>query len=212
MNAPKPFGNSCFPFYCILDDYECKDNDWVDEEDDSSSDEDDWYDEEIEKTKPICVNFRIAFHFVGETFAKFCEKLKDEIENLKLCQSKLTSGPLHKDLNLRSIIAKAYNNNNFPVRVKIIINSIDSGINPFYCEEKTIPGCSYLEFSTIDMTTFNLTGYIVDWEFTKLSGKPVYEKVYVYSAGRSDLPTVPLQNSHLIPANTLNHSQNFTKL
>jgi len=154
-----------------------------------------------------CDDFITAFDLVGQTFARFCEELKDDIEDLKQCGSKLTSGPLHKDLNMKSIIAKAINYNNFPAKVKISIDSLAVSVFPFYCEEKTIPGCSYVEFSTIDMTNFNLTGYIVNWEITKPSGEPICEKVYVYCAGRTDLPSAPVQNSHLIAADTLHHSR-----
>jgi hypothetical protein len=166
-----------------------------------------------------------AIGAAGTAFAVYFEELRNEIaeirrqcEELRACCEALKppsawtlgSGPLHRDLNLRSIVARANNYNNFPVNIKLLINGTSNGVlTPFSCEEKTVPACESVQFSIVDMSTFNFASFTIDWEFLTLDGEKVEKGIRVFAAGRSDLPDVSIESSHLLTTATLYHS-NFT--
>lgn len=151
-------------------------------------------------TEANCQSFQTAFQQVGDAFYDFCE-------STKTCAWKLTSGPSLKDINTRSLIAVATNRNNFPVKVQIIINQIDDGpITAFYCETKEIPACNSRHFTIVDMSALTMNFYSVNFVITKPNGDKVCDKVRLYAAGRSDLASVPVANSHLIPSEVFTYS------
>lgn len=146
-----------------------------------------------------CCDFVNAFEALGEAFAKLCNCLKPP------CAWALTSGPLHKDLAMFSLIARANNSNNFSVKVRLIIKQLDNSV-PYHCEEKTLDACSSAAFSIVDFTNFNHADFSINWEFRDIRDNHVCDQVTVFAAGRSDLPIVTEINSHLIPSSTLFHA------
>lgn len=148
-----------------------------------------------------CCDFETAFEAVGEAFANLCRCLKPA------CKWALTSGPLHKDLGMLSLLARVNNTNNFAVKVKLIIEELDGPPSVFHCEEKTITACHSGAFSIVDFTQFTKVAFSVSWEFRNAqTDEPVCSKVYVFAAGRFDLPNVTEINSHFIASSTLFHA------
>lgn len=153
-----------------------------------------------------CCDFVTAFEAVGEAFANLCMCLKP------VCKWNLTSGPLHKDLAMLSLLARANNTNNFAVKVKLIIKELDGAPSVFHCEEKILDACHSTAFSIVDFTNYIKLGFAVNWEFRNAkTDEPVCSKVYVFAAGRFDLPNVTEINSHLIASSTVFHA-NFVAL
>lgn len=172
--------------------------------------------------KPYCNAFKSIFELTGNTindlgiavkimglaFSAFCEELNSKIEELKpSCISRITTGPIYRNDEMKSIIARANNRNNFDVKVKLIINSLPDGlIQTSYCQEQIIKSSHSKEFEVVDMSNSKLNAFSIAWEFTTLDDKPVCGNIHVFAAGRSDSADIFTSNSQLIPSLIFYHT------
>lgn len=166
--------------------------------------------------KIICDSLRCAFYQVGNAFGEFCEELEQIKPHKPTHASNLTSGPLHKHLDLKSIVSRVSNYNDFDIKVKLVINGLSDGPEtPWYCHELDVPASNSREFPVVDMMNFPvvdemgspISGLVINWTFKDSTNcQPVCRKVRVFAAGRTDLPEVDSRNSNLIPSMTLYHA------
>ncbi|ACB83873.1 hypothetical protein [Natranaerobius thermophilus] len=126
-------------------------------------------------------------------------------ENDKL-SVKYDSGPLLKKQNSKSIITKVLNMNNFPVNFNVSINILDKEVvEPHYVSQKQVYSKSSSSIDIIDISNRNFLCFNITFDFFS-EEYPIKDHVYIMAIGRSDKPTEPAENSHLISDLTLKTS------